>query len=1013
MAVHGDDCAKCHPTPADSMTYDGTCSQPSCHPSPHSTMPGYDPGHSGGHGDEGCWDCHEGDEGSCTIPACHPHLYERVPPVTVSNASSSYTGSAVVALTAVDEGEYGGWAPARWYISGVKQTHYQVNGGALHTGNIVLIAAPASGTVKQTIEFWSLDNYYNVETHKFVSFNVSAGGGPDTTAPTGTMSVNGGAAYTNVVAVTLNSDVSDAGSGVAQMRVDPGTGVFGGWVDYSGSYPITLPAANGSKTVRAEYKDLSDNVLSLSDTITLDTVAPTGTMRVNNNDLYTNDTVVTINSSVTDALSGVTEMRVNPGSGIYGSWVPYTPALSVTMPAGSGTRYVYAQYRDAAGNVYSPTYDTIVLDQIVPTGTMSVNNNATYATSTAATLNSSVTDVGSGMSQMRIDPGSGTFGGWIPYNATYAFTLASGDGSKTVRAEYRDYALNVLARSDTITLDTTGPTGTMVVASDAATTNVTAVSVNSAMSDATSGMFQMRIDPGTGTYGAWVGYAATYAISLPSGDGLKTVNVQYSNNAGLITTRTDTIFLDTGVGDATPPDGSIVIDAGAAWTGVTAVALTPSATDSGGSGVWQMRFSNDNAVWSGWEAYATSKSWTIASAPGIETVFAQYRDGAGNLSAVYNDTIGLDVVAPSGSMLVNNGDATTASTVVLVDSVVVDLQSGMSQMRIDPGTGTYGAWIPYTSSTTVNLPFGDGERTVRVEYRDAVANVLALTDTITVVGGVSGGTQTFSYTGADQTFVVPAGVYTLTVDLYGASGGDHDTAWGGAGGHVHAAVPVTPGQTLTVRVGGAGADGVAGWPNGGAGPHGGGGGGSSSLLSGASIWAEAGAGGGGDHIEEGPSGGDGGYQGWLPGGNQVGDSVDGAGGGGGWNGGVANAQHDGGADGGSSYIANGVGTLDQGVHSGDGSVTIAWPPTGTIEFAWDAADGSWATVWVYDADDNLIYTESDPNWSPQGWFIVQVPVSSQAYRLEAHWYDSYTDWEDWSYSSALIDTPGKVVTWGY
>ena len=60
------------------------------------------------HGDDNCWDCHEGDEGGCTIPACHPHIYERTPPQTTSNAQPSYAGPATIVLTATDLGEFGG-----------------------------------------------------------------------------------------------------------------------------------------------------------------------------------------------------------------------------------------------------------------------------------------------------------------------------------------------------------------------------------------------------------------------------------------------------------------------------------------------------------------------------------------------------------------------------------------------------------------------------------------------------------------------------------------------------------------------------------------------------------------------------------------------------------------------------------------------------------------------------------------------------------------------------------------
>ena len=79
--------------------------------------------------------------------------------------------------------------------------------------------------------------------------------------------------------------------------------------------------------------------------------------------------------------------------------------------------------------------------------------------------------------------------------------------------------------------DVTPPTGTMSVNSGAAYTGTTAATVNSAVTD-NVGVTQMRIDPGTGTYGAWIAYAATYAITLPAGTGTKTVRVAVPRRGG-------------------------------------------------------------------------------------------------------------------------------------------------------------------------------------------------------------------------------------------------------------------------------------------------------------------------------------------------------------------------------------------------------------------------------------------------------------------------------------------------
>ncbi|MEC8381312.1 MAG: glycine-rich protein, partial [Myxococcota bacterium] len=63
----------------------------------------------------------------------------------------------------------------------------------------------------------------------------------------------------------------------------------------------------------------------------------------------------------------------------------------------------------------------------------------------------------------------------------------------------------------------------------------------------------------------------------------------------------------------------------------------------------------------------------------------------------------------------------------------------------------------------------------------------------------------YSYTGDAQTFVVPSNVEFIHIQAYGAKGGDgHNGVLGGYGGFAEATIPVIPGETLEIYVGGAG-----------------------------------------------------------------------------------------------------------------------------------------------------------------------------------------------------------------
>ena len=153
-----------------------------------------------------------------------------------------------------------------------------------------------------------------------------------------------------------------------------------------------------------------------------------------------------------------------------------------------------------------------------------------------------------------------------------------------------------------------------------------------------------------------------------------------------------------------------------------------------------------------------------------------------------------------------------------------------------------------------------------------LAGILVVVCAPTTAGAT---TTTFSYTGSQQEFVVPAGVTSVHVLAVGGPGGDALAPYGGLGGapaEVSGNLEVLPGQTLYVEVGGPGTDasfdGIAHAFNGGSygGQGGTGGGGASdvrlisrpeedtpeSLFS--RLIVAGGGGGGGDGIEGSPGG---------------------------------------------------------------------------------------------------------------------------------------------------------------
>jgi hypothetical protein len=550
----------------------------------------------------------------------------------------------------------------------------------------------------------------------------------DTTAPTGSVSINGGAAYVGTLSVTLTLSATDAGSGVAQMRFSENGTVWTGWEAYATTRAWALSAGDGVKTVYVQYRDVLNNASgSFTDTIIFDTTGPSGTISINAGAAFVNTTNVTLTLSATDTGSGVAQMRFSNDASTWSGWTAYATSYPWTLATVDGIKTVYAQYRDALNNASGFFSDTITLDTVVPTGTISINSGAAYISSTAATLTLSAGDAGSGVALMRFSNDNVTWGGWTAYATSAPWMVASGDGLKTVYAQYRDNAGNdSVSYSDTILLDQTAPTGTVVINSGDAFTATASVTLTLSASDAGIGVSQMRFSNDGVTFTSWEAYAVTRVWTLSPIEGVKTVYVQYRdvlNNAS--GSFTDTITLDT-----TSPAGTILINSGAVYTTTTAVTLALTASDVG-SGLAQMRFSNDNAVWTAWETYAAFRTWTLSNGDGLKTVYVQFRDVLNNASDSFSDGINLDDAAPVGSISVNSGAAYTNNTAVTLTLAVSDVGSSVAQMRFSNDGAAWSGWEAYAASKAWTILPGDGTVMVYAQFIDLNGNVSdSLTDTI-------------------------------------------------------------------------------------------------------------------------------------------------------------------------------------------------------------------------------------------------------------------------------------------
>jgi hypothetical protein len=183
----------------------------------------------------------------------------------------------------------------------------------------------------------------------------------DTTPPTGSVTINSGATYTNTASVTINLSASDP-SGVSQMCISNTQSCLT-WESYTSSKSWALPSGDGTKTVYVWYQDMLGNAdtVPYSASITLDTTAPVLTVSTLSDGSWTNNELLNVAGEVTDD-TGIQQLTVN------GAIVTVNPDGSFSYPINlqEGPNTITVIATDLAGNQSSTDTRTINLDQDAP-----------------------------------------------------------------------------------------------------------------------------------------------------------------------------------------------------------------------------------------------------------------------------------------------------------------------------------------------------------------------------------------------------------------------------------------------------------------------------------------------------------------------------------------------------------------------------------------------------------------------------------------------------------------------
>ena len=201
-------------------------------------------------------------------------------------------------------------------------------------------------------------------------------------------------------------------------------------------------------------------------------------------------------------------------------------------------------------------------------------------------------------------------------------------------------------------------------------------------------------------------------------------------------------------------------------------------------------------------------------------------------------------VTSSDSMTLVSTTTTAESAVTKADILVqTEDEVGTATINTDVKVGVSRDALNYVDTTLVN------KGTWGTNQNVYAANDVTIPGTVTKdVTVAAAATILFAYTGADVNWTVPPGVSSATIIAWGAGGGGGSVGgYGGGGGFISGDISVTAGETLVVKVGGAGIKS----PNNGTGNGGGG----TGIYRSGTVLAIAGAGGGAAGTEDGGAGG--------------------------------------------------------------------------------------------------------------------------------------------------------------
>lgn len=267
--------------------------------------------------------------------------------------------------------------------------------------------------------------------------------------------------------------------------------------------------------------------------------------------------------------SGMNNSGSGPGVGSNASGLGYYPiTVTATDDANNSTSV------DSTDTTYGNILRLKVLETAKPTAAISYPSAGATITNSKPTITFTITDAGSGVNPaacyIKVDGGTAvavtpSISGSV---ATCSYTPSSNlaDGNHTIAVYGSDYDGNTSDEaSASFKIDTTPPTLNISAPVNNLLTNNASCTVSGTTNDANSTPVTVVITVGSTTYTPTIGNDGSFSQVVTLSEGSNTITIKATDSAGLESTVTRTVVLDT----AAPQFVSITITPNPVNTGAS------------------------------------------------------------------------------------------------------------------------------------------------------------------------------------------------------------------------------------------------------------------------------------------------------------------------------------------------------------------------------------------------------------------------------------------------------------